>query len=587
MAPAAREHAEDALEVLRFRAFTSRLAPLCALFALVYGASALALGEGRLLAAAGFALGLGAACTAGGWLAARGRLTSGAWVVGGALLAVALLFGFVLPFTYPTLVLMPVTAVALVLPYLRGAPLRLFVSAAALSSLGAAGVGLTAQGGRQVPPLLQHALLLGTLAVAVGLTALLLWQFSSRQREVLAEARQADARKAEFLAILAHELRNPLASIGTAAEVLRRRPEEARAQGDLIHREAAHVGRLLEDLLDVSRISQGQLVLRREPLALADVLGRAAELSRGHLETHRHVLHLEPGPAGLGVEGDAVRLVQVVANLLHNAAKYTPPGGQVWLSARRQGALALLEVRDTGVGLTAEQRGHIFEPFVQGDPSLARAHGGLGLGLALVRRLVALHDGRVEAESPGLGRGSTFRVWLPALPTAVPSAPAPAPSSAPPSAPPLRAEGGAGAEKVEEAEKVEGAEEVEEPAPAAPARRARVLLVDDNVNAARSLAVLVRLWGHEVEVAHDGPQALERARAFAPTHVVLDIGLPQMDGFEVARRLRADPALGPLRLFALSGYDQQVHRARAKEAGFEAHFVKPVSPDVLERALAS
>ncbi|MBF5044953.1 hybrid sensor histidine kinase/response regulator [Aggregicoccus sp. 17bor-14] len=553
-----RAPAEQALQASRFRLFTLWLGPLCGLFTVLYLVAALALGAPRFLAASLLALLLGLSCAVGHVCARQGRLEAAAWAVGGTLLAVAFLFSLVLPYAYPTLVVMPVAAMALVLPYLQGLSLRRFAACAAAASLGSAAAGLGLRTASGIPAELERLFVLATLAIAVSLTLLALWQFSSRLRELLERVREADTRKSDFVAVLSHELRNPLASIRTAAALLSRPLPNgltaplATAQAELVEREAAHMARLLEDLLDTARLGRGELVLRPEPVAVAELLARAAELVRPALAARGGTLQVDAGPPGLGVHGDPVRLVQVLSNLLHNAVKYSPDGARIGLTARQVGGDVELEVRDAGQGVEAQDQARIFEPFAQGGDPLTRSGGGLGLGLALVRQLVALHHGSVRVHSAGRGQGSTFTVRLPALAEAVMHAP-----------------------------------EAAAPAPSPQEQGARVLVVDDNVNAARSLSLLLKLSGYQVEVAHDGPSALVRAREWQPTHVVMDIGMPQMDGYAVAQQLRAQPALAGVRLFALTGYGQEEHRERARSVGFEEHFTKPVSPELLLRALAS
>jgi PAS domain S-box-containing protein len=372
-----------------------------------------------------------------------------------------------------------------------------------------------------------------------------------RQRaEQLAEA---DRRKDEFLAMLAHELRNPLAPIRNAAQVLRllgpAGPELAYVR-DVIERQVQHMARLVDDLLDVSRITRGKVQLRKEPIDLAGVLGRAVEAARPLLDARKHQLTVSVTPEPVRLEADPTRLAQVVANLLNNAAKYTEEGGRVWLSAETAGPELVLRVRDTGVGIPAEMLGKVFDLFTQVDRTLDRSQGGLGIGLTLVKALVEMHGGSARAFSGGPGQGSEFVVRLPLLP-----------------------------------ERRQRREAREEGRGAAPPSR-RVLVIDDNVDAAESLALLLRVSGHEVRTAHDGPAGLEAALAFRPEVVLLDIGLPGMNGYEVARRLRAAAELREVLLVALTGYGQEEDRRRSREAGFDRHLVKPAAPDELVAVLA-
>jgi CheY-like chemotaxis protein/two-component sensor histidine kinase len=323
-------------------------------------------------------------------------------------------------------------------------------------------------------------------------------------RERAERLAEADRHRTEFLAVLGHELRNPLAALRSGVEVLRTEGAPAAEQAaGVLERQLRQLTGLVDDLLDAGRVTRGRLELRRQAVDLAEVVARAVEAARplAAARGQRREVALPPGPSVL--EGDPVRLVQVFTNLLHNAAKYTDPGGHIALSAAWAGGEAVVRVRDNGMGIAPALLPRLFEPFVQGDRSAARSQGGLGIGLALVRRLVELHGGAVEAHSAGVGRGSEFVVRLPLRPPPPPPAPPPA-----------------------------------APAPAAPARR--VLVVDDNADAALMLALL-RARGHDVRSAHNGPAALEEAVTFRPEAVVLDIGLPGMDGYEVARRLRQLP----------------------------------------------
>ncbi len=366
--------------------------------------------------------------------------------------------------------------------------------------------------------------------------------------------READRQKDEFLAVLAHELRNPLATIRAALEVLRLRgPDRREAAGwarEMIGRQLAHLVRLVDDLLDTSRLSLGKIALRREPVDLADVVAQAVEASRPLIGSRGQALTVEPPREPIRLSADRTRLVQVVSNLLSNAAKYTDPGGRITLAAGREGEEAVVRVRDTGIGIRAEILPRVFDLFEQAGRSQDRALGGLGIGLALVKRLVELHGGVVEAHSDGPGRGSEFIVRLPLAPEEVgprPAAPA------------------------------------EGQSPGGPGRR--VLVVDDNADAAESLAVLLRMRGHEVHVARDGPQALETARAVRPEVVLLDLALPGLDGYEVAAQLRGHPELRRARLVAVTGYGRDEDRRRTRAAGFDEHLVKPVDLADLEGVL--
>jgi signal transduction histidine kinase len=365
----------------------------------------------------------------------------------------------------------------------------------------------------------------------------------------------ANRAKDEFLAMLGHELRNPLSPILTSLQLLRMHGHDTREQ-KVIERQVAHLIRLVDDLLDISRITRGRIELRKQRLELAEAVVRGLEIAHPLLEQRRMHVECNVPPDGLPVEGDPHRLAQVISNLLTNAAKYSEPGSQIRVSASRQGNTICLRVRDSGIGIAPDMLDRIFDVFVQQPQSLDRSKGGLGLGLAIVKSLVALHGGRVSAHSAGAGQGSELVVELPISPTAE--------ELAEPKL--LGPAGGPGA--------------------AAPPERNRILVVDDNVDAADSVAELLREMGYQVETAHDGPSALVQARQFRPHICLLDIGLPVMDGYEVARRLRASGELAGLRIIALTGYGQDADRGRAREAGFDAHVVKPVSLDLLAEVMA-
>ena len=370
------------------------------------------------------------------------------------------------------------------------------------------------------------------------------------------EIAAADRRKDQFLAMLAHELRNPLAPIRNAVELMRQvetLDPSFQPNREMVERQVKNLARLVDDLLDVSRITQGSIRLRKEPVELRTILDRAVDATRPLIESRGHQLVLELAREPIRLDADPTRLEQVVTNLLNNAAKYTMPGGHIWLAAELDGKEAVVRVRDNGIGVPPDVLGRVFEPFVQTDGSLARSEGGLGIGLTLVRSLVEMHGGRVEAHSPGLGQGSEFTIRLPARVAQ------PAELPAPP---------------------------VSETAVRPLARPLRILVVEDNVDAAESLATLLRVWGHDVQVVHDGLQALDAARGRRPEVVLLDIGLPGLDGYQVARRLREDLGLGGALLVAMTGYGQPEDRRRSREAGIHHHFVKPVEPFVLRNLLA-
>ncbi len=366
--------------------------------------------------------------------------------------------------------------------------------------------------------------------------------------------RDGSRRKDEFLAMLAHELRNPLAPITHTLRLLQRGTADAatmQAYG-LMERQTRRLVRLVDELLDVARISRGLIELKREPVELGAIVRQVVEAARARIEQCQHTVSLELPEQPVCIDGDSVRLEQVVANLLENAVKYTPPGGRIVLKIVPENADAVLSVRDNGIGIAPQMLEQIFELFAQVDSTLARAGGGLGLGLTVVRRVLELHGGRIEAHSPGLGHGSEFTVRLPIL--------TPSDRAAPP---------------------------VQQTAPGDGAVRSRrVLIVDDNADAAESMALLVRSWGHEVRVAPDALVALALAMRFKPETALVDIGLPGIDGYELARRLRADPQHRQLHLVAMTGYGRAEDRSAARNAGFDIHFVKPAELDELERLLA-
>jgi signal transduction histidine kinase len=401
-----------------------------------------------------------------------------------------------------------------------------------------------------------------------------------RQREV---AQRAERRKDEFLAMLGHELRNPLAPMLTALELMHLRsggggggagagqPAPFARERAMLERQARHLMRLVDDLLDVSRIARGKVELRREPVDLARVAEAALESAGSALEAqgHRLTVQLEEG---LWVDGDRGRLTQVLLNLLTNAAKYTPPRGEVHLEAAREGGEVVVRVRDTGVGIGPELLPHLFEPFVQGAQTLARSEGGLGLGLAIVHNLAQLHGGRVEAHSAGSGAGSTFTLRLPAL--AAPPATLPGAHAAPlPGAPSAWA--GALARPAAAGPEAAGPAAAGAEAAGPEAAGHRILVVDDNRDAAEGLAEALEMLGHQVRVAHDGPSGLAAAREFRPVLGLLDVGLPVMDGHELAGHIRE--ALGPdaVTLVAVTGYGQSEDRQRALAAGFRRHMSSP------------
>lgn len=381
----------------------------------------------------------------------------------------------------------------------------------------------------------------------------LVWDITKR-KELEESLRIADRRKDEFLATLAHELRNPLAPIRNAVHLLRLTnptDPQVRTARDIIGRQVQHMVRLVDDLLEVSRITLGQVNLRHDRISLRSVLNDALEASRPAIEAAAHGLVVQLPAEALQIEGDTTRLSQVFQNLLNNAAKYTPHGGQITLKAGRQGSEAVVCVRDTGIGIPKELQSRIFDLFTRAHPSENIKSSGLGIGLALARQLIELHGGRIEVRSEGVGAGSEFLVYLPVIESAaLPSQHSPDTSRMSTS----------------------------------PDKR-RVLVVDDNRDAAESLAMLLEISGYEVRVAYDGMQALEELERFHPDVVLLDIGMPGLDGYEVARRMRASPRGKAVRLVALTGWGQGQDKCRAAEAGFDEHLTKPVDPALIETLL--
>jgi signal transduction histidine kinase/DNA-binding response OmpR family regulator len=375
------------------------------------------------------------------------------------------------------------------------------------------------------------------------------------RRQAETKLQLSNQRKDEFLAMLSHELRNPLAPIRNAIEVIRRVvPSEPTLDwaNDVMDRQIKHLTRLVEELLDVARISQGKIVLQTELVDLKSVMSQSIETVRPFMEGRRHTLTHKMPATPVWMRGDFARLLQIVSNLLNNAAKYTEEGGAVHLALTVDEGQAVISVTDNGIGIEQELLPNVFDLFEQGKRSLDRSQGGLGVGLTLVQRLVQLHSGEVRAISEGVGQGSEFRVVLPCL----------VDINAP-----------------EEA--------VQEPAREAPG--CRILVVDDNFDAAESIAMFLMISGNEVKTVPDGPQALACAPVYVPEVVVLDIGLPGMDGYEVAARLRELPQTASALLIALTGYGQENDKNRAKAAGFDAHLIKPTDPgalvDLIERHL--
>ncbi len=385
---------------------------------------------------------------------------------------------------------------------------------------------------------------------APGRFAVIFSDVTDRRRAELA-LREADRRKDEFLGMLSHELRNPLAPIRNALYILEHADAtgpQARRAKDVANRQILHLTRLVDDLLDVTRIARGKIRLHFEDLDLAALVRRTGDDHRAGMRERGLAFEVDGPTHGVLVHGDETRLAQVLGNLLHNAAKFTPAGGRVSLRLGADEERVVIHVRDSGAGIDPELLQQVFEPFVQAQQTLARSEGGLGLGLSLVKGLVALHGGTVQVVSEGAGRGTDFEITLP---------------------------------RAHPASEARAAEEARAAAAAGPRT---VLVVDDNRDAAETLAQIVELLGHRVDVAHDGAEALAKADAQRPDVVLCDIGLPGMDGYEVARRLRARRG-GAIRLVAVSGYAQPEDLALASEAGFDGHLAKPVDPARIEDVL--
>ena len=413
---------------------------------------------------------------------------------------------------------------------------------------------------------MNEALMLGSLRqheltdVSEMLNVQLRTEISERSRMERTLQEQAETladlarRKDEFLAMLSHELRNPLAPISNAVHLMRllkyEDPLQQKAR-NIIERQVGQLKHLVDDLLEVSRITSGRVQLRPERIAVSGIVERALETARPLLDQRKHELTTSLPQQPVWLHADAARLEQVVVNLLTNAAKYTDEGGHIWLTVQQEGDAVVLRVRDTGIGIAPELLPRIFDLFTQAERSLDRSQGGLGIGLCLVRRLVDLHGGTVKAHSV-VGQGSEFVVRLPVMLTSTPPSPSRSIETAPPSG-----------------------------------KLCGVLVVDDNVDAAQSLAMLLEMLGHEVRMAYDGPTALEAAFNHRLDMVLLDIGLPGLNGFEVAKRIRQQPTHKDIVLVAMTGYGQEADRKRSYEAGFDHHLAKPVDFGELQKILAT
>lgn len=408
----------------------------------------------------------------------------------------------------------------------------------------------------RIVPLREGDRICGTCTVIEDVTERVAYEVELRER--VEALREADQRKDEFLAMLAHELRNPLAPISNAVEILgleTHPPPTLKAARDIIRRQVSHLVRLVDDLLDVSRVSRGKIKLQKIPCDLRIVVQHAVETIRPFIDCRKQKLNLVLPSDALRVDADVTRLSQVVSNLLNNAAKYTEEGGEIWLTVEKTSDPesleneAVIRVRDNGRGLDASTLKNLFQLFYQADQNLDRSEGGLGIGLSLVKNLVEMHGGTVEAESAGRGCGSLFTVRLPYQET-------------PPAA------------------------GTDHPKPSVPAPHSlRMLVVDDNVDSAESIAMLLQMEGHTVLTSHDGKRAVEVALRERPEVVLLDIGLPYLDGFQACRAMREGGMADSL-IVAMSGYGQEEDRRRSKEAGFDAHLIKPVEFQKLRDILA-
>lgn len=383
-------------------------------------------------------------------------------------------------------------------------------------------------------------------------------QIAAQRDELKAHAvalQEADRRKDEFLATLAHELRNPLAPLRHGLDILRRSPDAANVAEikETMDRQLVHLVRLIDDLLDVSRVSQGKIELRKERVQVADVVRAAVETSRPLAESSGHTLTIDVPPTPVWLDGDLTRLAQIVANLLNNAAKYTAEGGEIRVSVTPAEDDVIIVVADNGIGISTDMQATVFELFAQiNDDRMERARGGLGIGLALVKQLVTMHGGTVDVSSAGLGKGSTFSVRLPTV-----DAPQPAAN-----------------------DRLSSVE------PAA-TKSLKVLVVDDNAEVAQTVGWMLEMIGHEYELVHEGQAVLDVARAFKPDAILLDIGMPGMDGYAVCRVLRQDEAFKAIPIIAQSGWGQDRDKLLASQAGFDHHLVKPVALEDLEKLLAA
>jgi signal transduction histidine kinase len=557
----------------RLASFLRRIALAAAFLSASYVAVGLAVRAPGLCAASAAVAALSMALALASHRARRGHVDGPVEIASFGLLIAVVILTPMVAFAYATLTLTCAFAATVAIAF--GAPQRSrpVILAAMVVALYAALLGSWLAPQRSAVPLwAQEALVVLTIILHVHFISEAMMQLRDRlggtiraQRaaasnleethrtlgDAYERARAADQRKDDFLAMLGHELRNPLSPITLALELMRDELGDIAArERAVIERQVKHMTRLVDDLLDASRITRGKLVLQREHIELATVVCEAIEMTRASFAERGQTLETDVPPSDLCLDADPTRLAQVLSNLLSNASKYTPAGGHVVLKARRTDGQVCLVVEDDGVGMTPELRARIFEPFVQGEGSAERRPGGLGLGLALARSLVEMHGGWITAESEGTGRGSRFTVVLPVV------------------------------EK-------RASREPERPAKQrARGPRPRILVVDDNEDAAELLSLSLSRRGFDVRVAHDGAEALRVASEFAPEVAVLDIGLPGMDGYELAERIRAEADGHAPRLIAVTGFGQPRDRERSAEAGFVAHLVKPVKLEELERCMA-
>jgi signal transduction histidine kinase len=547
----------DAEESTELAATVRLLMAITALFACAHLALGRWLGHSPFYRTAAIHVGLLGALTQAYRLARKGRRKASAEVTSYALLAAVLAGAPLVPSLFPALAVVPVLVVALALPHLGGRSLRLLSVAAAGVSLAVGAIGAFARG--REPTVFEGMLLEGSLGAAVLIALFQLGAFSGRIERTLASIRRseealrnANQRKDHFLAVLGHELRNPLAAIQMTAELLHpladTEPLVAKTTG-VIRRHTDQLASMLDELFEISRITSGKFVLHKQVVRLDSVVRQAVESIGPLLKSKEQQLEVQASPPQISLEADPVRLVQAIVNLLTNSAKYTPPGGRIALSASQEAGQIVFRVKDTGVGIAPEMLNSIFELFVQANDSLDRSQGGLGLGLPIVRRIVELHGGTVSADSRGPGEGSEFLIRIPVG-------------------------------NVEE----EKAMLLSHPPLS---RRRRVLVVDDNRDFAHGLARGLSISGHDVREAYDGPAALKIAEDFQPEVAFVDIGLPLLDGFEVARQMRRIAGAADLSLIALTGYGESQDRERSKEAGFNLHLVKPVDLGRVKEVIAS